>query len=43
MPPAGSSPAGEIITRFSSDVHFGRISPEEAAKKVIEELKSGLS
>jgi multiple sugar transport system substrate-binding protein len=43
VPPAGASPAGEILTRFSSDVHFGRLSPEEAAKKAIEELKSGLS
>jgi multiple sugar transport system substrate-binding protein len=43
VPPAGASPASEILTRFSSDVHFGRLSPDEAAKKAIEELKSGLS
>lgn len=42
VPPAGSSPAGEILTRYATEVHFNRISPEEAAKKSIEELKSGL-
>ncbi|CAN7483019.1 hypothetical protein LJR078_003382 [Arthrobacter sp. LjRoot78] len=43
VPPAGSSPASEILTRFVTEVHFGRLSPEEAAKKSIEEIKSGLS
>lgn len=40
VPPAGSSPAPEILTRFTTEVHFGRVSPEEAAKKSMEELKS---
>lgn len=43
VPPAGSSPASEILTRFTTEVHFGRVSPEEAAKKSMEELKSALS
>jgi multiple sugar transport system substrate-binding protein len=43
VPPAGSSPASEILTRFVTEVHFGRLSPEEAAKKSIDEIKSGLS
>ena len=42
VPPAGSSPASEILTRFTTEVHFGRVSPEEAAKKSMEELKSAL-
>ena len=43
VPPAGASPSSEILTRFSNDVQFARLSPEEAAKKTIEELKSALS
>jgi multiple sugar transport system substrate-binding protein len=42
VPPAGSSPAGEILTRYATEVHFNRLSPQEAAKKSIDELKSGL-
>jgi len=43
VPPGGSKPGWGDPHPFSSDVLFGRISPEEAEKKSIEELKSGLS
>ncbi|MDQ0677144.1 multiple sugar transport system substrate-binding protein [Arthrobacter pascens] len=43
VPPAGSSPVSEVLTRYNTEVHFGRISPQEAAKKSIEEIKSTLA
>jgi multiple sugar transport system substrate-binding protein len=42
VPPAGSSSTSEILTRYSTEVHFGRLSPSDAAKKTIEELKGAL-
>jgi multiple sugar transport system substrate-binding protein len=43
IPPAGSSAVSEILTRFATEVHFSRISPQEAAKKSIDEIKSALA
>jgi multiple sugar transport system substrate-binding protein len=43
IPPAGSSGVSEILTRFATEVHFSRISPQEAAKKSIDEIKSALA
>jgi multiple sugar transport system substrate-binding protein len=42
VPPAGSSAAVEVLTRYSLEVHFNRLSPEEAAKKAMDEAKSAL-
>ncbi|PTT64109.1 ABC transporter substrate-binding protein [Arthrobacter sp. HMWF013] len=43
VPPAGSSPVSEVLTRYATEVHFSRISPQEAAKKSIEEIKGSLT
>ncbi|WP_104060466.1 ABC transporter substrate-binding protein [Arthrobacter sp. 4R501] len=43
VPPAGSSAVSEVLTRYATEVHFSRISPQEAAKKSIEEIKSSLN
>lgn len=43
IPPAGSSAVTEILTRFTAEIHFSRISPQEAAKKSIDEIKSALA
>ena len=43
IPPAGSSAVSEILTRFATEVHFSRISPQEAAKKSMDEIKSALA
>ncbi len=43
VPPAGSSSVSEVLTRYATEVHFSRISPQDAAKKSIEEIKSSLS
>lgn len=43
VPPAGSSPIAEIITRYNDEVHFDRISPETAAKSAFEEMKNALA
>jgi multiple sugar transport system substrate-binding protein len=42
VPPAGGSAAVEALTRYSLEVHFSRLSPQEAAKKAVEEAKSAL-
>ncbi len=42
VPPAGSSAVTEVLTRYTSEVHFGRISPADAAKKAVEEAKTSL-
>jgi len=42
VPPAGGSAAVEALTRYSLEVHFNRLSPQEAAKKALEEAKSAL-
>ncbi|MHA7298513.1 extracellular solute-binding protein [Pseudarthrobacter sp. MDT3-1] len=43
VPPAGSSSVSEVLTRYANEVHFSRISPQDAAKKSIEEIKSSLN
>jgi multiple sugar transport system substrate-binding protein len=43
VPPAGSSPVSEVLTRYATEVQFGRVSPQEAAKKAVEEIKSALA
>jgi len=42
VPPAGGSAAVEALTRYSLEVHFNRLSPQEAAKKALDEAKSAL-
>lgn len=42
VPPAGGSAAVEALTRYSLEVHFNRLSPQEAAKKALEEAKSAI-
>lgn len=42
VPPAGGSAAVEALTRYSLEVHFNRLSPQDAAKKALEEAKSAL-
>ena len=43
VPPAGSGPVTEILTRYAIEVQFERLSPDEAATKTIEEIKSALA
>ncbi|MDP9982450.1 multiple sugar transport system substrate-binding protein [Pseudarthrobacter oxydans] len=43
VPPAGSSSVTEVLTRYAIEVHFSRMSPQEAAKKSIDEIKSALA
>ncbi|MFF1830731.1 ABC transporter substrate-binding protein [Paenarthrobacter sp. NPDC058040] len=43
VPPAGSSAVTEVLTRYTSEVHFQRMSPQDAAKKAVDEAKSSLS
>jgi multiple sugar transport system substrate-binding protein len=42
VPPAGGSAAVEALTRYSLEVHFDRLSPQDAAKKAMDEAKSAL-
>jgi multiple sugar transport system substrate-binding protein len=42
VPPAGGSAAVEALTRYSLEVHFDRLSPQEAAKKALEEARSAI-
>ncbi|MFK0008581.1 ABC transporter substrate-binding protein [Paenarthrobacter sp. NPDC090520] len=42
VPPAGSSSVMEVLGRYGMEVHFNRLSPEEAAKKAYPEAKSQL-
>jgi multiple sugar transport system substrate-binding protein len=42
VPPAGGSAAVEALTRYSLEVHFSRLTPQEAAKKAVEEARSAL-
>lgn len=42
VPPAGGSAAVEVLTRYSLEVHFNRLSPQEAAKRAVDEAKSAL-
>ncbi|WP_257614109.1 ABC transporter substrate-binding protein [Arthrobacter sp. 31Y] len=43
VPPAGSSAVTEVLTRYTSEVHFERMSPADAAKKAIEEARNSIS
>lgn len=43
VPPAGSSVVNEVLVRYTSDVHFERMSPADAAKKAMDEAKSALA
>ncbi|MGP0225128.1 ABC transporter substrate-binding protein [Paenarthrobacter sp. NCHU4564] len=43
VPPAGSSAVTEVLTRYTAEVHFQRMSPADAAKKAFEEAKSSLT
>jgi multiple sugar transport system substrate-binding protein len=40
--PAGSSATMEVLNRFNTDVLFGKISPQDAAKGFIQEVNSNL-
>ncbi|MEV7635274.1 sugar ABC transporter substrate-binding protein [Pseudarthrobacter enclensis] len=40
--PAGSSSTMEVLNRYNTDVLFGKISPQDAAKGVINEVNSNL-
>ncbi len=40
--PAGSSSTLEVLNRYNTDVLFGKISPQDAAKGVISEVNSNL-
>ena len=42
VPPAGSAAVVEVLGRYSLEVHFSRLSPQDAAKKAMEEAKSAL-
>jgi multiple sugar transport system substrate-binding protein len=42
VPPAGSSSVTEVLTRYTSEVHFQRMSPVDAAKKAVDEARSSL-
>jgi multiple sugar transport system substrate-binding protein len=42
VPPVGSSTVTEVLTRYTSEVHFERLSPDDAAKRAMEEAKSAL-
>jgi multiple sugar transport system substrate-binding protein len=42
VPPAGGSAAVEALTRYSLEVHFSRLTPQDAAKKAMDEAKSAL-
>ncbi|OAE02901.1 extracellular solute-binding protein [Arthrobacter sp. OY3WO11] len=42
VPPAGGSAAVEALTRYSLEVHFSRLSPQDAAKKAMDEAQSAL-
>lgn len=43
VPPAGSSGVTEVLTRYTTEVHFGRMSAADAAKKAFDEAKSSLT
>jgi multiple sugar transport system substrate-binding protein len=40
--PAGSSATMEVLNRYNTDVLFGKVSPRDAAKGVINEVNSNL-
>ncbi|KSU78559.1 carbohydrate ABC transporter substrate-binding protein, CUT1 family (TC 3.A.1.1.-) [Pseudarthrobacter enclensis] len=42
VPPAGGSAAVQALTRYSLEVHFNRLSPQEAARKAVEEARSAI-
>lgn len=42
VPPAGSAAVVEVLGRYSLEVHFSRLSPQDAAKKAMDEAKSAL-
>ncbi|MGF4043445.1 ABC transporter substrate-binding protein [Paenarthrobacter nitroguajacolicus] len=42
-PPKGAGAIQEIIKRYTSEVMFNRLSPEEAGKKAVDEMKSAIS
>lgn len=42
-PPKGAGSIQEIAKRYSSEVLFDRLSPEEAGKKAVDEMKSAIS
>lgn len=42
-PPKGSSATEDIITRYSEEVMFGRMTPDEAAQKLITEVNASIA
>jgi multiple sugar transport system substrate-binding protein len=42
VPPAGSAAVVEVLGRYSLEVHFSRLSPQDAAKRAMDEAKSSL-
>lgn len=42
VPPAGSTAVVQVLGRYSLEVHFSRLSPQEAAKKAMDEARSAL-
>jgi multiple sugar transport system substrate-binding protein len=42
-PPKGAGAIQEIVKRYTSEVLFNRLSPDEAGKKAVDEMKSAIS
>jgi multiple sugar transport system substrate-binding protein len=42
-PPKGAGAIQEIVKRYTSEVLFDRLSPDEAGQKAVDEMKSAIN